>query len=244
MRAISSGFWLIINSIIGRRSVINEYSSAMCSAGLSNPARSGAIGAVKKKDFGPGETILRQGEEIKALYWIMLGEYTMHYHADNGKVFSLGQRFVSDTIIGEIEFLTQTPSQFAVIANDVMTVQIIPLAMMEKILLTHAEVGIWLSHLLSISYQRGMSKTMERFLQPLVFNIMADIYERYQQNKSLVDFSQVYREAERFGCSERNYRRAIGQLIDEQYIRKQASEYVICDVEKFKKILINAAPIN
>jgi len=168
----------------------------------------------------------------------------MHYHADNGKVFSLGQRFVSDTIIGETEFLTQTPSQFSVIANDVMTVQVIPLVMMEKILLTHAEVGIWLSQLLSISYQRGMAKTMERFLQPLVFNIMADIYERYQQDKPLVDFSQVYREAERFGCSERNYRRAINQLIDKQYIRKQASEYVICDVNKLKKILINPAPIN
>jgi len=168
----------------------------------------------------------------------------MHYHADNGRVFSLGQRFVSDTIIGEIEFLTQTPSQFSVVANDVMTVKIIPLIMMEKILLTHAEVGIWLSQLLSISYQRGMAKTMERFLQPLVFNIMADIYERYQQHKPLVDFSQVYREAERFGCSERNYRRAINQLIDEQYIRKQLSEYVICDVEKFKKILVSAATIN
>lgn len=168
----------------------------------------------------------------------------MHYHADNGKVFSLGQRFVSDTIIGEIEFLTQTPSQFSVIANDVMTVQVVPLAMMEKILLTHAEVGIWLSQLLSISYQHGMAKTMERFLQPLVFNIMTDIYERYQQHKPLVDFSQVYREAERFGCSERNYRRVINQLIDEQYIRKQASEYVICDVDKFKKILINSVPMN
>lgn len=168
----------------------------------------------------------------------------MHYHADNGKVFSLGQRFVSDTIIGEIEYLTQTPSQFSVVANDVMTVKVIPLAMMERILLTHAEVGIWLSQLLSISYQRGMAKTMERFLQPLVFNIMVDIYERYQQNKPLVDFSQVYREAERFGCSERNYRRVISQLIDEQYIRKQLSEYVICDVEKFKKILVSAAPIN
>lgn len=172
----------------------------------------------------------------------MLGEYTMHYHADNGKVFSLGQRFVSDTIIGEIEFLTQTPSQFSVIANDAMTVQVIPLAMMEKILLTHPEVGIWLSQLLSISYQHGMAKTMERFLQPLVFNIMADIYERYRQQKPLVDFSQVYREAERFGCSERNYRRAITQLIDEQFIRKQFNEYIICDVEKFRKAL--NSPVN
>lgn len=168
----------------------------------------------------------------------------MHYHADNGKVFSLGQRFVSDTIIGEIEFLTQTPSQFSVVANELMTVKVIPLAMMETILLAHAEVGIWLSQLLSISYQRGMAKTMERFLQPLVFNIMSDIYERYQQHKPLVDFSQVYREAERFGCSERTYRRVISQLIDEQYIRKQSSEYVICDVEKFRRILTNAAPMN
>ncbi|QKJ87701.1 Crp/Fnr family transcriptional regulator [Paramixta manurensis] len=171
------------------------------------------------------------------MYWITLGEYTMHYHAENGKVFSLGQRFVSDTLIGEIEYLTNTPSQFSVVAHDGMTVNIIPRAMMDEILASHAEVGIWLSQLLSISYQRGMSKTMERFLQPLLFTILADIYERYLQGKPLVDFSQVYREAERFGCSERAYRRVINQLIEERYIQKHANVYRINDMEKCRQIL-------
>lgn len=154
------------------------------------------------------------------MYWITLGEYTMHYNAENGKTFSLGQRFVSDTIIGEIEYLTQTPSQFSVVAHEAMAVKVIPLAMMDSILTSHVEVGVWLSQLLSLSYQRGMAKTMERFLQPLVFNIVADLYERHQQQKPLVDFSQVYREAERFGCSERTYRRVINQLMEENYIQK------------------------
>jgi len=170
----------------------------------------------------------------------MLGEYTMHYSAENGKTFSLGQRFVSDTIIGEIEYLTQTPSQFSVIAHDAITVRIIPLTMMDAILMNHAQVGIWLSQRLSVSYQNGMAKTMERFLQPLVFNIMADLYERYLMRRPLVDFSQVYREAERFGCSERTYRRVINQLMEENLIQKQSNEYVICDVEKFKKRLSNS----
>ncbi len=193
--------------------------------------------ALKSKAIGPDEFILRQGEEIEALYWITLGEYTMHYCAGNGKTFSLGQRFVSDTIIGEIEYLTHTPSQFSVVAHEAMTVKIIPLAMMDNLLTRHAEVGVWLSQLLSISYQRGMAKTMERFLQPLMFNIVADLYDHYQQHKPLVDFSQVYREAERFGCSERTYRRVITQLLEEGYLHKQATEYVIGDVEKFRQLL-------
>lgn len=198
---------------------------------------------LKNKEIGPGEFILRQGEEIKALYWITLGEYTMHYSAENGKTFSLGQRFVSDTIIGEIEYLTHTPSQFSVVAHDTMTVKVIPLVMMDTLLTGHAEVGVWLSQLLSTSYQRGMAKTMERFLQPLVLNILADLYERYQQQKPLVDFSRVSREAERFGCSERTYRRVINQLIEEKYIQKVAHEYVICDVEKLRLVLANPGRI-
>src|SRR5471030_3513723 len=111
--------------------------------------------ALKNKVIGPDEFILRQGEQITALYWITLGEYTMHYNAENGKTFSLGQRFVSDTIIGEIEYLTHTPSQFSVVAHDAMTVEIIPLSMMDSLLTRHVEVGVWLSQLLSISYQHG-----------------------------------------------------------------------------------------
>jgi len=194
---------------------------------------------LKSKLMADGEVILRQGEEIKALYWIALGEYTMHYNAGNGKTFSLGQRFVSDTIIGEIEYLTHTPSQFSVVAHESMTVKVIPRAMMDALLTRHAEVGVWLSQLLSTSYQRGMAKTMERFLQPLMFNIVTDLYERHQQNKPLVDFSQVYREAERFGCSERTYRRALHQLVDEKYLEKITSDYVICDIDKFRQLLLH-----
>lgn len=97
--------------------------------------------------------------------------------------------------------------------------------MMDTILTSHAEVGVWLSQLLSTSYQRGMARTMERSLQPLV------------------DFSQVSREAERFGCSERTYRRVINQLIEEHYIQKVAHEYVICDIEKFRQVLTHPGRI-
>ncbi len=198
--------------------------------------------SLKQKTFEPCEYILQQGEPITCLYWITLGEYTMHYSAENGKTFSLGQRFVSNCIIGELEYLTHTPSQFSVVANERMDVKVIPLMVMNQILSTHAEVGVWLSQLLSKSYQTGMARTMERFLQPLVFNIAADIYQRYQQNQPLVDFGQVFREAERFGCSERAYRRAITQLIEEDYIHKQADGYFIHDVSKFNRLLKLAAP--
>lgn len=192
------------------------------------------------KELAPGEFILRQGEDIVSLYWIPIGEYTMHYSSENGKNFSLGQRFVSDMIIGEIEYLTQTPSQFSVVAHDAMQIKIIPLSMMNNILISHAEVGVWLSQLLSISYQRGMAKTMERFLQPLVFNIVSDLYERHEKKIPLVDFSYVYREAERFGCSERAYRRVISQLVREKYIKKNKhNEYVICDVGKIHQLLLS-----
>lgn len=192
---------------------------------------------LKEKTFYADEFILRQGEPIQFLYWITLGEYSMHYCAENGKAFSLGQRFVSNSIIGELEYLTNTPSQFSVVANERMNAKVLTPTMMNQILSSRAEVGVWLSQLLSKSYQSGMARTMERFLQPLVFNIATDIYQRYQQKQPLVDFDQVFREAERFGCSERAYRRAIIQLISEDYIKKKADGYVISDIGKFNHLL-------
>ncbi|CAG9297828.1 Crp/Fnr family transcriptional regulator [Celerinatantimonas diazotrophica] len=192
---------------------------------------------LKNKVFYADEFILQQGEAISSLYWITLGEYSMHYCADNGKAFSLGQRFVSNCIIGELEYLTDTPSQFSVVANEQIDVKIIPISVMNDILCSHAQVGIWLSHLLSKSYQIGMARTMERFLQPLVFNVAMDIYQRYQQHKPLIEFNQVFREAERFGCSERTYRRAMTQLIEENYIQKNSDGYFISDLNKFELLL-------
>lgn len=192
---------------------------------------------LKNKTFDQDEFILRQGEPIAALYWIRLGEYSMHYSAENGKTFSLGQRLVSNSILGELEYLTNTRCQFSVVANERIEVKVLPISVMNQILSHHAEIGVWLSQLLSKSYQSGMTKTMERFLQPLVVSIASDIYQRYIEDQPLVDFNQVFREAERFGCSERAYRRAITQLVADKYIEKTPQGYSICDFNKFQQLL-------
>lgn len=198
---------------------------------------------LKQKNFAAGEYILAQGEAVKSLYWITLGEYTMHYTAENGKTFSLGQRLASDCILGELEYLTQTPCQFSVVASEDMQVKVIPLSLMNQTLSEHACVGIWLSRLLSISYQASMAKTMGRFLQPLLLTIATDMYDRFCQHQPLVDFAQVFREAERFGCSERAYRRTINQLVTEGFIKRIEHGYQIRDLDKFHNLLEKHSPL-
>ncbi|MBL4814866.1 MAG: Crp/Fnr family transcriptional regulator, partial [Shewanella sp.] len=52
-----------------------------------------------------------------------------------------------------------------------------------------------------------------------------------------VNFSHVYKEAERFGCSERVYSRVVNQLLDMDLIKKIGNQLHVKDLPKLAKFL-------
>ncbi|MCK6262041.1 Crp/Fnr family transcriptional regulator [Vibrio sp. ZSDE26] len=186
-----------------------------------------------------GDVLLTQGQVVERLYWIELGEFGLECVAENGRAYSLGRHFVSQHLFGEVEFLSQKPCQFTVVANESVEVFILPITVFETILRESPQISWWLSHSLACRYQEGMSLTMKRFLHPLIYNIAWDIKLREQGLTEPVNFSQINKEATRFGCSERVYRRVLKQLIDMDLLIKRDGVVVIKDHQELENFLLN-----
>ncbi|WP_076412747.1 Crp/Fnr family transcriptional regulator [Shewanella sp. UCD-KL12] len=193
--------------------------------------------ALKTKRFLPGEYLLHQGQAITELFWVEAGEFTIGYTANNGRSYSLGLNFVDQHLFGEVEYLTSSPCQFNVKASKTVEAQVLPIKLMTEILESDSKVGIWLSQALSSRYQTGMTMTMNRFLHPLIYNIAWDIHQNCIGAKPAVNFTHVYKEAERFGCSERVYSRVVNQLVDMGLIEKRENQLQVIDIDQLSQFL-------
>lgn len=214
-------------------SIINEYSTL----GYELLCKEVEESKCKTKIFHENDYILTQGQSINYLYWVDMGTLSFDYTANNGKRYSLGNVFVSQFILGDIECLTDTQCQFSVIAKESIEVKLLPVKFFVNLLKTNANIGIWLSRRLSKSYQNDMHLTMNRFLQPLIYSIGWDIYERYINLRENVGFHLINKESERFGCSERTYRRVIKTLMESGLIEKSGNEVIITDENKLHSFL-------
>lgn len=184
-----------------------------------------------------GAYLLRQGQNLEHLYWIEDGYCTVSYTAANGRRFSHGRFGMGDRLYGEIEFLTEKPIQFDIRCDGPVTVQIIPVTDLEALLVRQPHVGIWLSQCLADTYQVVMDRVTSHFMYPLAYNIAKDLLLRELGNKLPIQFDRVFREAERFGCSERVYRRAVSQLIEQGLVVKHCRELKITDRDKLERYL-------
>ncbi|RTR38014.1 Crp/Fnr family transcriptional regulator [Shewanella canadensis] len=193
--------------------------------------------ALKAKVFYPCEYLLHQGQEILELFWVESGKFTIDYTANNGRIYNLGLNVVEHHLFGEVEYLTSSPCQFNVKASEIVQTKVLPAKLMTEILQVDPSVGIWMSQALSSRYQAGMTMTMNRFLHPLIYNIAWDFQQRFIGAKPAVSFSHVYKEAERFGCSERVYSRVVNQLLDMALIKKVDNQLHVKDIEALTAFL-------
>lgn len=185
----------------------------------------------------PGDYLLRQGQNLEHLYWIDDGFCTVSYTAANGRRFSHGRFNIEDRLYGEIEFLTGKPIQFDIRCDGPVSVRVIPIAELEALLVQHPHVGIWLSQCLADTYQGVMDRVTSHFMYPLAYNIAKDLLLRERGNKPPIQFERVFREAERFGCSERVYRRAVSQLIENGLVEKRGRELKVANHTKLERYL-------
>ncbi|SDR22236.1 cAMP-binding domain of CRP or a regulatory subunit of cAMP-dependent protein kinases [Pseudovibrio sp. Tun.PSC04-5.I4] len=185
----------------------------------------------------PGEYLLRQGQTLRHLYWIEEGYCTVSYTAANGRRFSHGRFNIEDRLYGEVEFLTGKQIQFDIRCDGPVSVRIIPTLDLEALLVQHPHVGIWLSQCLAETYQGVMDRVTSHFMYPLAYNIANDLLLRELGNKPPIQFERVFREAERFGCSERVYRRAVSQLIEQGLVKKMGRELKVANKDKLERYL-------
>ncbi|MGF1720309.1 Crp/Fnr family transcriptional regulator [Vibrio kyushuensis] len=213
--------------------------NALASIGLSTFLQELGKRTLPAISFEQGDVLLRQGQKIEHLYWVELGEFGLDYIAENGRTYSLGRHFVSQHLFGEVEYLSKQMCQFNVVASESVKAFVLPVNVFTSILSDNPQVSWWLSQSLACRYQEGMSLTMKRFLHPLIYNIAWDIKQREQGLAEPVNFDLVCKEAHRFGCSERVYRRVLKQLIDMDLLVKQGGLVAIRDPQALDDFLTN-----
>ena len=113
---------------------------------------------LKYKTFNEGELLLQQGQHIHDVLWIELGQYSIDHTTLNGRQLSLGNYFAHDRLLGEIEFLTQSPCQFDIKAIESITVKVLPTSLLCEWLQQEPKIALWLSHSLSHNYQTTSSE--------------------------------------------------------------------------------------
>ncbi|MEF1173744.1 Crp/Fnr family transcriptional regulator [Vibrio sinaloensis] len=179
--------------------------------------------------FDSGEEILRQGEQLQYLYVVPVGRVSMSIIAANGRRFQLGEANCDYHLYGEMEYFTQTPCQWNVVADEHMQVDIICIQKLTEALHQHPDMMFFFASALAEDYQDSMDIYTNRLLHPITYNIAYDLLVQKQTNTLLGGFDKVNQEAERFGTSGRVYRRAVKDLMDKGLIKKGEQGLEIID---------------
>ncbi|WP_194437010.1 Crp/Fnr family transcriptional regulator [Vibrio fluminensis] len=192
---------------------------------------------VGSRYFGAGEAILTQGEPLNYIYVVPAGRVSMSILAANGRRFQLGEANCDDHIFGEMEFFTQTPCQWNVVADEHMQVDIICLKKLAELLQQQPEMLFFFASALADDYLDSLDIYTSRLLHPITYNIAYDLLMQQKTSPSLTGFDKVNQEAERFGTSGRVYRRAVKTLMDKELIRKGEQGLEIVDEQALRIFL-------
>ncbi|GAK86050.1 predicted N-ribosylnicotinamide CRP-like regulator [Vibrio ponticus] len=187
--------------------------------------------------FSAGEAILTQGEPLNYIYVVPVGRVSMSILAANGRRFQLGEANCDDHIFGEMEFFTQTPCQWNVVADEHMQVDIICLKKLSESLQQQPEMLFFFASALADDYQDSLDIYTSRLLHPITYNIAYDLLMQQKTSPALTGFDKVNQEAERFGTSGRVYRRAVKTLMDKELIRKGEQGLEIVDEQALRTFL-------
>ncbi|MEZ9188917.1 Crp/Fnr family transcriptional regulator [Vibrio sp. 10N.286.52.F8] len=184
---------------------------------------------VNSRYFNQNDEILRQGEQLQYLYVVPAGRVSMSISAANGRRFQLGEVNCDYHIFGEMEFFTQTPCQWNVVADEHMQVDVICIQRLAEALLENPGMMFFFASALAEDYQDSMGIYTNRLLHSITYNIAYDLLVQSQTNTVLGGFDKVNQEAERFGTSSRVYRRAVKDLLEKGFIRKGEQGLEIVD---------------
>jgi CRP/FNR family transcriptional regulator, cyclic AMP receptor protein len=99
------------------------------------PAELEAIAAnYEKVSFGEGEWIIRQGDDLSALYMILEGEVTTVIDDVDRRVLPKGSFF------GEVSLLLEEPASASIVTRTAVTCLIVPGPEVEAFLVSHPQV--------------------------------------------------------------------------------------------------------
>jgi len=91
-------------------------------------------GSYEKVSFGEGEWIIRQGDDLSALYMILEGEVTTVSDDEDRRVLPKGSFF------GEVSVLLEEPTSASIVTRTPVSCLLVPAPEVEAFLVSHPQV--------------------------------------------------------------------------------------------------------
>lgn len=187
--------------------------------------------------YNAGDYIMKQGQNITEVAFVELGICHVDYYTTNGQSFSFGCFFCSNRVFGDVELFSGEPCQFSVLAYEELSVKWISVHDLLKFLNSEPCVHFWLSRNLSEKYHNATKNTINQIINTIPYNIAWDIEQRYLKSRPNLTFDEAYKEAERFGCNSRSYRRAVKELLAHEFVKKEGNKLVVTNFNELQKFL-------
>lgn len=186
-----------------------------------------------------GGILYQQGQPVEQLTLVFSGKISLGYSAENGRRFQLGTIECDEQLFGEMEFFTGYPCQLDIMAEEPLSVAMCNSDQLEKILIENPKLAIFFASAIALDYQDTLDIFLHRMLYPIAHNVAYDLYRQYQNKLPMDGFTKNYLEAERFGTTDRVYRRAVKELIDTGLVMRGNHGLEIKDLAGLKTFLGN-----
>lgn len=184
----------------------------------------------------PGELIMRQGEQSEQLYLVEHGRVSLNSTVHSGRSFQLGEIACHSQIFGEMEFFSATPVQWNVVAETELDARVICAHKLAQRLLAEPELTLFFATALASDYLDTLEITTSRLLHPIAYNIAYELWRERQRTPMLGSRKRAH-EAARFGTTERVYRRALKELIEQGIVCEGAEGPAIADLARLRTYL-------
>lgn len=192
-----------------------------------------------KQLIAENEHLYHQGQVVDRLIMVESGRISLRYSAENGRRFQLGAMECDEQLFGEMEFFTGYRCQLDIVAEEPLTVAVCSCERLEEALNQHPKLAIFFASAMAVDYQDMLEIFLHRMLYPIVHNVAYDLYRQYLNKQPMDGFSKNYQEAERFGTTDRVYRRAVKALIDAGLVVRTKQGIAIQDLDGLRKFLGN-----
>lgn len=181
--------------------------------------------------------LMSQGQQLNYLTLVRSGKVSIGYTAQNGRSFQLGTMECEYQVFGEMEFFSGYRCQLDIIAEETLTVAFICADILQQTLVKNPQVALFFASAIAIDYQDTVNILIHRMLYPIAYNVAYDLYQQYLRDLPVGGFTKSYMEAERFGTTDRVYRRAVKELTDLGLVERSKQGLSITDIDALKRYL-------
>ncbi|NUF27235.1 cAMP-binding domain of CRP or a regulatory subunit of cAMP-dependent protein kinases [Gilliamella bombicola] len=192
---------------------------------------------VETKIVDEKSVLFRQGCKVNDLVLVYNGMISIRYEAANGRRFHLGTLDCDEHILGEMEFFTGYLCQFDIIAEEALTLSIVSADKLYQSLIEYPKLALFFATAIAFDYQDTLDIFLKRTLYSICYNIAFDLYQHYLNIHPVSSFQKNYLEAERFGTTDRVYRRAVSELVKLDIVEKNEGKLEIKSMEKLKEFI-------